>query len=109
MGVGCSQAEQQAYLNALQTLADEQIAEAMKLDRAFAETSLILLDKIRQGFTETGGSARKFIKEKTAAAVQFFRDAQTFEDKLASPNVQAFHEGLKQIRQKVDELMEEAK
>ena len=108
MGVGRSPAEQQAYLSALETLADEQIKEVSKLDQAFMETSLILLDKVRQGFMEMGDRTRQFVKEMTVMAVQFFRDAQTFKAKLASPDAQVFHEGLEQIRQKVVNLMEEA-
>ena len=88
----------QAYLDRLVTLADEQIAAVKNLDRNFSETSLILLDKIWEGFTETSGRTKQFVEEMTVAAVQFFRDAQKFETKLASPDAQEFHASMAAIQ-----------
>ena len=81
---------------------------AAGLDTDYAQSSLMLLSKIQEGFTVTGGVAKTFVENMTALAIKFFQDAQKHKAKITSPDAIVFRQGLEKIREQAMDLIKAA-
>ena len=68
-----------------------------------------VLAKVQEGFSSTGGIAKKFVEDTMALAVELFKDTTEFEQEITSPDTMLFREEHAKFRQWVMGLFEEAR
>ena len=97
-----------AELKQLHELANEQISFARHFDTKFSNTAFALLQKIHRAFIGTGGIAWKFIDDMATIALNFIRDATTYETELSASDGMVFAAGLAHIWRRIADLIKEA-
>ena len=95
-------------LESLRALANEQVAIARRFDTKFLNTAFTLLKKVHKAFIATSRIAQKFVDDMATAALNFIRDATTYEEELSSSDSIVFAAGLTRIRNQIAELIREA-
>ena len=97
-----------AELKQLRKLANEQVLITRRFDTKFSDTAFALLQKIHEAFIGTSGIAQKFIDDMATIALNFIRDATTYETELLASDGMAFAAGLGRIQGRIADLIKEA-
>ena len=97
-----------AELKQLHELANEQVKIAHHFDTKFSYTVFALLEKIHEAFIGTGRIAQKFINDMATTALNFIRDATTYEAELSASDGMAFMARLTHIWEWIAALIREA-
>ena len=69
---------------------------------------LALFDKVKAGFSCTGGVAWQFVGNMSKLATDFFMDARVYEAQLDSADSEVFHSVVLGLQEKVDALLRQA-
>ena len=69
---------------------------------------MALFDKVKDGFSGTGGIARQFVSDMSKLATDFFMDARVYEAQLDSADTEAFHNTVTGLQARVDVLLGQA-
>ena len=94
-----------ATMDCLRCLGDDII----ELSRCKMElATLALFDKVKAGFSGTGGVAWQFVGDMSKLATNFFMDARVYEAQLDSANSEVFHSAVLGLQEKVDSLLRQA-
>ena len=80
-----------ATMDCLRCLGDDIIELSRQLNRKMELAALALFDKVKAGFSGTGGVAWQFIGNMSKLATDFFMDARVYEAQLDSVDPEAFH------------------
>ena len=91
----------------LEALMDDLEKFSGKLFQSLEETSIVVYDKVLQGFKDTSGKCKSFIHEMGSLAVTFFAQAKEMEDGLAKCDALAFHEAMSASKGHICGLIEE--
>ena len=70
--------------------------------------ALAFFDKVKAGFSGTGGVAQQFVGDMSKLATDFFMDARVYEAQLDSTDSEAFHFAVLGLQEKVDSLLRQA-
>ena len=70
--------------------------------------ALVLFDKVKTGFSGTGGVAQQFVGDMSKLATNFFMDARVYKAQLDSANTEMFHAAVLGLQEKVDLLLRQA-
>ena len=70
--------------------------------------TLALFNKVKAGFSGTGGIAWQFVGDMSKLATDFFMDARVYEAQLDSADSEAFHSTLLGLQEKVYSLLRQA-
>ena len=70
--------------------------------------ALALFDKVKAGFSSTGGVAQQFVGDMSKLATNFFMDARVYKAQLDSADTEAFHTAVLGLQEKVDSLLRQA-
>ena len=97
-----------ATMDRLRHLGDDIIELSRQLNHKMELAALALFDKVRAGFSGTGGVARQFVGDMSKLATDFFMDARTYEAKLDSADTEVFHSVVLGLQEKVDALLRQA-
>ena len=95
-------------LKQLCELANEQVSVARHFDAKFSDTAFTLLQKIHEAFIGTGGITQKFVDDVATVALNFIRDATTYEAELLASDGMAFAARLARIWEWIADLIKEA-
>ena len=95
-------------LKQLCKLANKQVLIARHFDTKFSDTVFALLQKIHEAFIGTSGIAQKFVDDMATIALNFIRDATTYEMELSASDGMAFAAGLACIQGWIANLIKEA-
>ena len=80
-----------ATMDCPRQLSDDIIKLSRQLNCKMVLAALALFDKVKVGFSGTGGVARQFVSDMSKLATDFFMDARMYEAKLDSADTEAFH------------------
>ena len=97
-----------ATMDCLRHLGDDIIELSRQLNHKMELATLALFDKVKAGFSGTGGVARQFVGDMSKLATNFFMDARVYEAQLDSANSEAFHSAVLGLQEKVDALLRQA-
>ena len=97
-----------ATMDRLRHLGDDIIELSRQLNHKMELAALALFDKVKAGFSGTGGVARQFVGNMSKLATDFFIDARMYEAKLDSADTEAFHSAVLGLQEKVDALLRQA-
>ena len=97
-----------ATMDCLRCLGDDIIKLSRQLNRKMELAMLALFDKVKAGFSGTGGVAQQFVSDMTKLATDFIMDARMYEAKLDSTDTEAFHSAVLGLQEKVDALLRQA-
>ena len=97
-----------AELKQLCKLANEQVSITRRFDTKFSNTAFALLQKIHKAFIGTGGITQKFIDDMVTIALNFIRDATTYEMELLALDGMAFAAEFACIWGQIADLIKEA-
>ena len=97
-----------ATMDRLRHLGDNIIELSRQLNRKMELATLALFDKVKAGFSSTGGVARQFVGDMSKLATDFFMDARVYEAQLDSADSEAFHSAVLGLQEKVDSLLRQA-
>ena len=97
-----------ATMDCLRCLGDDIIELSRQLNCKMELAALALFDKVKAGFSGTGGVARQFVDDMSKLAIDFFMDARVYEAQLDSTNTKAFHSVVVGLQEKVDTLLGQA-
>ena len=97
-----------ATIDHLRCLGDDIIELSRQLNHKMELTVLALFDKVKAGFSGTGGIAQQFVSDMSKFATDFFMDARVYKAQLDSANTEAFHSTVLGLQEKVDTLPEQA-
>ena len=92
----------------LRHLGDDIIELSRQLNCKMELAVLVLFDKVKAGFSGTGGIARQFVSDMSKLATDFFMDARVYEAQLDSTDTMAFHSVVVGLQEKVDTLFGQA-
>ena len=73
-----------ATMDRLRHLGDDIIELSRQLNRKMELAALALFDKVKAGFSGTGGVARQFVGNMSKLATDFFMDTRVYEAQLDS-------------------------
>ena len=79
-----------ATMDHLRHLGDDIIELSRQLNCKMELAALALFDKVKAGFSGTGGVARQFVGDMSKLATNFFMDARVYEAKLDSADSRCF-------------------
>ena len=94
-----------ATMDHLRCLGDDIIELSRQLNHKMELASLALFDKVKAGFSGTGGVAQQFVGDMSKLATNFFMDARVYEAQLDSADSEAFHSAVLGLQEKVDSLL----
>ena len=97
-----------ATMDHLRHLGDDIIELSRQLNRKMELATLALFNKVKTGFSVTGGVAQQFVGDMSKLATDFFMDARVYEAQLDSADTEAFHTALLGLQEKVDSLLRQA-
>ena len=97
-----------ATMDHLRHLGDDIIELFRQLNCKMELATLVLFDKVKAGFSGTGGIARQFVGDMSKLASDFFMDARVYEAQLDSADSEAFHSTVLGLQEKVDSLLRQA-
>ena len=92
----------------LRHLGDDIIELSRQLNCKMELAALALFDKVKAGFSGTGGVARQVVGNMLKLATNFFMDARVYEAQLDSPDTEPFHTAVLGLQEKVDSLLRQA-
>ena len=69
---------------------------------------LALFDKVKAGFSSTGGIARQFVGDMSKLTTDFFMDTRMYEAQLDSADTEVFHSAVLGLQDKVNALLGQA-
>ena len=92
----------------LRHLGDNIIELSRQLNHKMELATLALFDKVKAGFSSTGGVAQQFVGNMSKLATDFFMDARVYKAQLDSTDTEAFHVAVLGLQQKVDSLLRQA-
>ena len=92
----------------LKRLGDDITELSRQLNCKMKLATLTLFDKVKAGFSGTGGIAWQFVGNMSKLATDFFMDAKVYEAQLDSADTQAFHAAVLGLQEKVDSLLRQA-
>ena len=97
-----------AELKQLCELANEQVSIACHFNAKFSDMAFTLLRKIHEAFISTSGIVQKFVDDMATVALNFIRDATSYQAELSASDGMAFAAGLACIREWIADLIKEA-
>ena len=97
-----------ATIYCLRWLSDDNIELLWQLNHKMELTTLVLFDKVKAGFSGTGGFARQFVSNMSKLTTDFFIDARVYEVQLDSNDSQPFHTAVEGLQERVNELLWQA-
>ena len=97
-----------ATMDCLRCLGNDIIELSRQLNCKMELATLALFDKVKAGFSGTGGVAWQFVGDMSKLATDFFMDARVYEAKLDSADTEAFHSAVLGLQEKVDTLLGQA-
>ena len=97
-----------ATMDCLRHLGDDIIELSRQLNRKMELAALVLFDKVKAGFSSTGGVVWQFVGDMSKLATNFFMDARVYEAQLDSADMEAFHSAVLGLQEKVDPLLRQA-
>ena len=97
-----------AMMDCLRHLGDDIIELSWQLNRKMELAVLALFDKVKGGFSGTGGVARQFVGNMSKLTMDFFMDAQMYEAQLDSADTETFQVVLIGLQDRVNELLQQA-
>ena len=97
-----------ATMDHLRHLGDDIIELSRQLNHKMELAALALFDKVKAGFSGTGGVARQFVGDMSKLATDFFMDIRVYEAQLDSADSEAFHSAVLGLQEKVDSLPRQA-
>ena len=80
-----------ATMDCLRYLSDDIIELTRQLNHKMQLAVLVLFDKVKAGFSGTGGVPWQFVVNMSKLATDFFMDARVYEAQLDSTDSEAFH------------------
>ena len=80
-----------ATMDRLRCLGDDIIELSRQLNCKMELAPLALFDKIKAGFSGTGGVAQQFVGDMSKLATDFFMETRVYEAQLDSADTEAFH------------------
>ena len=90
-----------ATMDRLRCLGDDIIELSRQLNRKMELAMLALFDKVKAGFSGTGGVAWQFVGNMSKLATDFFMDARVYEAQLDSADTEVFHAAVLGLQEKV--------
>ena len=97
-----------ATMDHLRHLGDDIIELSRQLNHKIELAVLVLFDKVKAGFSGTGGVAQQFVGDMSKLATNFFMDARVYEAQLDSADSEVFHSAVLGLQEKVDSLLRQA-
>ena len=97
-----------ATMDCLRHLGDDITELSRQLNCKMELTALVLFNKVKAGFSGTGGIARQFVSDMSKLATDFFMDARVYEAQLDSTDTEAFHSAVLGLQEKVNTLLGQA-
>ena len=97
-----------ATMDRLRCLGDDIIELSWQLNHKMELATLSLFDKVKAGFSGTGGVARQFIGDMFKLATDFFMDTRMYEAQLDSTDTEAFQTAVAGLQDRVNELLQQA-
>ena len=97
-----------ATMDHLRCLGDDIIELSRQLNHKMELAALALFNKVKAGFSGTGGVAQQFVGNMSKLATNFFMDARVYEAQLDSADSEAFHSAVLGLQEKVDSLLRQA-
>ena len=95
-------------MNRLRYLGDDIIELSRQLNHKMELAALALFDKVKAGFSGTGGVAQQFVGNMSKLAMDFFMDARVYEAQLDSTDTEAFDSAVLGLQERVDALLRQA-
>ena len=95
-------------MDRLRHLGDDIIELSKQLNHKMELAALALFDKVKAGFSGTGGVAWQFVGDMSKLATNFFMDARVYKAQLDSANTEMFHTAVLGPQEKVDSLLRQA-
>ena len=95
-------------MDCLRCLGDDIIELSRQLNHKMEVAMLVLFDKVKAGFSGTGGVAQQFVGDMSKLATNFFMDARVYKAQLDSADTEAFHSAVFGLQEKVDSLLRQA-
>ena len=95
-------------MDRLRHLGDDIIELSRQLNCKMELATLALFDKVKAGFSGTGGVAWQFVGDISKLATDFFMDARVYEVQLDSADSEVFHSAVLGLQEKVDALLRQA-
>ena len=93
-----------ATKDCLRCLGDDIIELYRQLNHKMELAALALFNKVKAGFSGTGGVAWQFVSNMSKLATDFFMDTRMYEAQLDSTDTEAFHSTVLGLQEKVDTL-----
>ena len=97
-----------ATMDHLRCLGDDIIELSRQLNHKMELAVLALFNKVKTGFSGTGGVARQFVGNMSKLATDFFMDPRAYEAQLDSADSEAFRSAVLGLQEKVDSLLRQA-
>ena len=97
-----------ATMDCLRHLSEDIIEMSRQLNHKMELATLALFDKVKDGFSDTGGVVQQFVGDMSKLATDFFMDARMYEAKLDSADTEAFYSVVLGFQEKVDTLLRQA-
>ena len=82
--------------------------DIIELNHKMELATLALFDKVKAGFSGTGGVAQQFVGNMSKLTTNFFMDARVYEAQLDSADSEMFHSAVLALQEKVDVLLRQA-
>ena len=95
-------------MDCLRHLGDDIIELSRQLNCKMELAMLALFDKVKAGFSGTGGVARQFVGDMSKLATDFFMDARVYEAQLDSTDTEEFHSAVLGLQERVNALLGQA-
>ena len=97
-----------ATMDHLRHLGDDIIELSRQLNHKMELAALALFEKVKAGFSGTGGVAQQFVLDMFKLATDFFMDARVYEAQLDSTDTEAFHSAVLGLQERMDALLGQA-
>ena len=97
-----------AMMDHLRHLHDDIIELSQQLNCKMELAVLALFDKVKAGFSGTGGVARQFVGNMSKLTTDFFMDARMYEAQLDSTDTEVFHAAVMGLQDRVNKLLGQA-
>ena len=97
-----------SMMDHLRHLGDDIIELSWQLNCKMELVALALFDKVKAGFSGTGGVAWQFVGDMSKLATDFFMDTRMYEAQLDSTDAEAFQTAVMGLQDRVNELLRQA-
>ena len=95
-------------MDRLRHLGDDITELSRQLNCKMELAALALFNKVKAGFSGTGGIAWQFVGNMSKLATNFFMDARVYKAQLDSADIEMFHAAVLGLQEKVDSLLRQA-